>query len=149
MTFPEIEPWVPLSDLMSLPRQERIAYVRKNLATPRGNARQRHVTLDEFALAVGAPDRQAPMRWESGTTPRDYADRIAALTPYPAAAFGADGEAELVRETLGSRLRELEETVARADDVLRLERILTAAIRLLATGDVEAALRVLPAEEAQ
>lgn len=101
------------------------------------------MTLDEFAEAVGAPNRQAPIRWEKGGTPRDYAKQIAALTPYPPAAFGADGEAELVRETLGSRLRALEETAVRVEDLGRVETVLREAIVLLANGDAQAALRAL------
>lgn len=97
------------------------------------------MTLDEFAEAVGAPNRQAPIRWEKGGTPRDYAVQIAALTPYPPAAFGADGEAELVRETLGRRLQALEDEALRVEDLGPVLRVL----HLLATGNRAEALRVL------
>lgn len=91
-----------------LPRGDRVLYVRKNLANTRDSSREPWLNQDEFAAAVGAPGRQGPIRWESGGTPRDYAAKIAELTPYPAEAFGADGEAELVRSMLGNRLESLE-----------------------------------------
>lgn len=98
---------------MTLDRGERIKYVRTNLASPRPNARRGYMTHDDFAEAVGAPGREGVIAWEKGRTPRDYAEKIAVLTPYPAAAFGAPGEAELVRETLGIRLAAVEDEVAR------------------------------------
>lgn len=94
-----------------MPLAQRIRFVRMNLATQR-RGRLAHMSLDEFAEAVGAKDRHRPMAWEKGQTPRDYARRIAALTPYPAAALGADGGEELLRATLGARLRALEGEVS-------------------------------------
>lgn len=115
MTYPPIEEWIPLDDLLGLERGKRIAYVRKNLRSPRTGRRRPHLTLDEFADAVGAKNRQRPIDWEKGATPRDYADKIADLTPYPSEAFGAAGEAELVRQMFGRRLLVVE-------DQLRSER---------------------------
>lgn len=112
MTYQPLTDWISLDDLLSLERGKRIAYVRKNLAANRDSRGPEHLTLDEFAAIVGAKNRQRPIGWEKGETPRDYAERIAALTPYPPAAFGAPGEAELLRQTYGRRLRELEEKVA-------------------------------------
>jgi hypothetical protein len=113
--------WLPLEDLLGLPLGDRIRYVRTNLATPRATARNPGMSHDDFAAAVGAPDRGAPIGWEKGRVPRAYRERIAALTPYPPAAFGGAGEAELVRETLGRRLRLLEAEVGergRVQDLL-------------------------------
>lgn len=96
---------------MTLP--ERIRFIRKNLVPARQKpGRSPHMTLDEFAVAVGAPDRHGPMAWEKGRTPRDYASQIARLTPYPSAAVGGDGGEELLRNTLGTRLRALEAKVS-------------------------------------
>jgi hypothetical protein len=120
VSFAPLRGWVPLEELMGLSLAERIRYVRENLPTSRPRARNPHMSHDDFAAAVGAPDRQAPMRWEKGGRPRAYADKIAELTPYPPAAFGAPGEAELVRETLGLRLRRLEATVAELDQTQEL-----------------------------
>lgn len=111
MALQPLEPWVSLEVLMGMPLSARVMYVRKNLATPRGGTRHPYMTHDDFAEAVGATNRKTPITWEKGTKPRDYAARIAALTPYPATAFGAAGEADLVQASLGSRLESLEETV--------------------------------------
>lgn len=108
MTFKPIAPWVPLEELMSLPRGERIKYVRENLKRPIPGGKFPHLNQDEFAVAVGGKDRHGPIRWEKGGVPRDYAGAIAALTPYPPAAFGADGEAELVQELFATRLARVE-----------------------------------------
>lgn len=112
MTFRPRVAWQPLDVLMGMSIGDRVKYVRTNLATDRPRARREYLTHDEFAQAVGAPERQSVIRWEKGSTPKRYAERIAMLTPYPPAAFGAPGEAELVRESLGNRLREVEELVA-------------------------------------
>lgn len=112
MTFRPIEPWRSLDELLDLALNERVRYIRLNLS-PNGqqSRRVKHLTLDEFAAAVGAKNRQAPIEWEKGRTPRDYAEKIAALTPYPPAALGAPGEVELVRESFGRRLQELRDKI--------------------------------------
>lgn len=152
MTYRVLEPWVEEIVLLGMPLHERVRYVRTNLASPRKGSRDPWMSQEDFAEAVGASDRAVANRWERdgdgrASTPRSYAKKIAALTPYPPEAFGADGEAELVRRSLGTRLEALEATAAQAEDILRLERVLTEAIRSLASGDVEAALRALPARE--
>lgn len=88
---------------------ERIRFVRTNLKRKTKGGRIPYLSVDEFAQAVGATGRHRVIGWETkGETPRDYAEAIAKLTPYPPAALGADGEAELLRETYGHRLRSLE-----------------------------------------
>lgn len=105
--------WIPLADLMLKPLPERVKYVRENLATSRERSSNPYLSHDDFAQVVGAGQRSSAIRWEkpraeNGSAPRRYAQAIAALTPYPKEAFGAPGEAELVQETLGLRLRSLE-----------------------------------------
>lgn len=110
VTYRRLAPWPPLEDFMDMSLPERIKFVRLNL-TPRKRkktGRVPYLTLDEFATAVGATDRHGPMAWEKGRTPRDYAERIAALTPYPPSAVGGEGVEELLRDILGRRLRALE-----------------------------------------
>lgn len=139
MTYQPLTEWISLDDLLSLERGKRIAYVRKNLAAKRDGRAPEHLTLDEFAAAVGAKNRQRPIGWEKGETPRDYAERIAALTPYPPAAFGAPEEAELVRQTYGRRLEQLEARVAqlvtRDDLVEATEKLRTQLLRSQANSD--------------
>lgn len=111
VTYRNLAPWVPLDELLLMPLGKRIRYVRTNLASPGG--RNAYMNQDDFAQAVGAPDRHRVIGWEKkGERPRDYAERIAALTEYPPAALGADGEAELFEETLGRTLRSLREEIA-------------------------------------
>lgn len=99
--------------------KDRIRFIRRNLATRTKGGRTKHMTLDEFAKAVGAKDRHRPIGWEKGQTPRDYAEQIAKLTPYPSAAVGGDGEAALLRETYGHRLRSLEGEADEARSTIR------------------------------
>jgi len=126
-----------LDDLLGLDLKKRILYVRTNLATKRQGAREAHLSLDDFAAAVGAKNRQATMRWEKGATPRDYAERIAALTPYPPEAFGAAGEAEFVRESFWNRLLALEAAFRQE----REDQDLAHAALLVRLADLEEALR--------
>lgn len=125
MTYRVLTPWVPLEELLLKPLASRVAYVRMNLAPvqPAAGRRTAHLTLDEFAEATGAKNRHRPIGWESGQTPRDYAEAIAALTPYPAAALGGPGEEELFEVTLGGLLQELRAEADRNRQVL--EAILT------------------------
>lgn len=110
MTYRNLAPWIPLEELLLKPLRKRILYIRTNLAPMNGgeNRRTPYLTQDEFAIAVGAPDRHRAIGWEKkGQAPRDYAGAIAALTDYPPAALGADGEEQLFEETLGGLLRSL------------------------------------------
>lgn len=107
MTYQPLTPWLPLDDLMLLSLGARIRYVRENIATQRHRRGNPFMSHDDFAKAIGT-SRQTVIRWEGGSTPRAYAERIAGLTPYPPEAFGAPGEAELVRQTFDRRLRQLE-----------------------------------------
>jgi len=94
---------------MDRPLSERIHFVRTNLKRKTKGGRIAYLSVDEFAEAVGAKSRHRVIGWEKrGETPRDYANSIAALTPYPPEAVGGDGEAELLRETYGHRLGLLE-----------------------------------------
>lgn len=94
---------------MDQPLGERIRFVRMNLKRKTKGGRIPYLSVDEFAEAVGATGRHRVIGWETkGETPRDYAAAIARLTPYPEEALGGDGEAELLRETYGHRLRSLE-----------------------------------------
>lgn len=115
VTFRQVAPWKPLDELMTMPLRERIGYVRRNLATGRQAAPQPYLSHDDFAAALGITNRHTPIRWERDTSPARprpvYAARIAALTPYPAAAFGAAGEEALAQESFGRRLRSLEDEV--------------------------------------
>lgn len=112
MTYQPLRTWISLDDLLSLELSNRVRYVRHNLPGEKPTPKRPHMTLDEFAAAVGAKNRYAPINWESGTRPRDYTSEIAALTPYPPEAFGAPGEAELLRQMYGRRLRQVEAEVA-------------------------------------
>ncbi len=122
MSFTPRVPWVSYADLLAMPLGDRVKYVRTNLG-PNGNVaasrRALGMNQDEFATAVGAPDRHADIRWEKGTEPRDYAERIAALTPYPAEAFLRTEEAGLSLATIDLRLRSLEPVL---DEVVGLVR---------------------------
>lgn len=103
---------MPLHELLLKPMEKRIRYIRQNLAPakPMPGRRIDHLTLDEFAEAVGANNRHRPIGWETkGEMPRDYAEAIAKLTPYPPAAVGADGAEDLFEETIGGLLRSLQE----------------------------------------
>lgn len=104
-----------------MPLADRVKYVRKNLAPWIGGSSRRAIGMnqDEFATAVGAPDRHPVIRWEKGAEPRDYAERIAALTPYPAEAFLRNEEAGLSLATIDLRLRSLEPVL---DEVVGLVR---------------------------
>lgn len=94
---------------MLLPWARRLRYIRTNLAPQEGAEGRRvpHLTLDEFAIATGAKDRHRPIGWERGQRPRDYAEAIASLTPYPPAAVGGSGAEELFADTVSALLREL------------------------------------------
>lgn len=96
------EEWINIDVLMGMALPERVRYVRENL----------EMSQPAFAKAVGASSREIVSRWERldrPSRPRNYAAKIAGLTPsYPPQAFGAEGEAELVRTSLGTRLRALE-----------------------------------------
>lgn len=141
MTFQPREPWIPLDDLLSLELKQRVRYVRQNLPAPKPRVKPEHMTLDEFADAVGAKNRQAPINWEAGRTPRDYASKIAELTPYPAEAFGAPGEAELLRQTYGRRLQAVEAELEQE----RVDRNLGLAVLAGRLADLEDALeRAVP-----
>lgn len=112
VTYRKLAPWPPLEDFLDKPLGERIRLVRMNLKRKTKGGRIPYLSVDEFAEAVGATSRHRVIGWETkGETPRDYAEIIAKLTPYPAAALGADGEADLLRETYGRRLRSLEDDV--------------------------------------
>lgn len=104
-----MKPWIPIEDLMGMSIHERVSYIRRNLQSTKPKAPQEHMSHADFAKAVGSSNEKVAFRWEATSTPKRFAARIAALTPYPAAALGATGETELVRETLGSRLRALED----------------------------------------
>lgn len=109
VTYRELDPWKPLDEIVLLPIGKRIRYIRTNLTfqeTPAGR-RFPYLTLDEFAAATGAKDRHRPIGWEKGQRPRDYAEAIAELTPYPAAAVGGAGAEELFADTVAALLREL------------------------------------------
>lgn len=113
MTFRPLAPWIPLDDLLAKPLYARVKYVRENLATSRDRSQNPYLSHDDFAAAVGSTQRGSAIRWEKprvekGSAPKRYAKAIAKFTPYPPEAFGAPGEAELVQETLGRRLRLLE-----------------------------------------
>lgn len=104
---------------MALPRHERIKYVRTNLPSPRDGSRVNYMTHDDFAKAVGASSRTTTIRWESGTEPTQFAQAIAALTPYPPAAFGGEGAEALFEESTLRRLRSLEKDVREAVSLAR------------------------------
>ncbi len=109
VTYRKLKPWPPLDDFMAMKLPDRIAFIRKNLATKKKGGRIPYMTLDEFAEAVGATGRHRPIGWEKGQTPRDYAAKIAALTPYPPGAVGGDEEEEVEEATTARRLRSLED----------------------------------------
>lgn len=112
MTYRNLAPWPPVDEFVLMPLADRIKFVRTNLERPTKGGRVKHLTLDEFAAAVGAKDRARPIGWEKGQKPRDYAKAIAELTPYTEAAFGGSGAEALVEESLGRRLRSLTGEVA-------------------------------------
>lgn len=98
MTFDDLG-WLPFADFLELPLGQRVKYVRTQLG----------LTQDEFARAVGTSSgRQAVIGWEKGREPRDFAEGIAGLTPYPAAAFRRSEEGAISLATLDLRLRSLE-----------------------------------------
>lgn len=104
MTESDPEEWIEIDVLLGMPLPNRIKYVRTNLK----------MGQVAFAATVGTSGREIVSRWERVERPtrpgKTYAEAIAALTPeYPPEAFGAEGEAELVRRSLGTRLRRLEE----------------------------------------
>lgn len=109
VTFRPLSPWVPEEVLMSMSLGARVKYVRTNLANDRPGAHVPYMTHDDFVTAVGASNAKTPITWEKGSSPRDaYAAKIAALTPYRAAAFGAAGEIDLMRELFEHRLERTE-----------------------------------------
>ena len=101
----------------------RVKYVRDNLVASRNGDQPRRVkglTQDEFAHAIGAKDRHAVIPWEANKRePRDYAERIAALTPYPAEAFLRNEEAGVSLATIDLRLRSLETALDEAGGLMR------------------------------
>jgi hypothetical protein len=106
VTYRNLAPWKPLDELLLMPLAKRILYIRKNLAG--AGRRVSYMNQDEFAAAVGAKDRHRVIGWETkAETPRDYTKQISDLTPYPPAALGGEGEAELFEETLDLTLRSL------------------------------------------
>lgn len=134
MTYRNLAPWIPLDEFLLAPMGRRMKYVRTNLgpAKPKPGRRTRYLTHDEFAAAVGAKSRDRPIAWEKGQAPRDYAEEIAKLTPYPAEAFGAAGAEELFEVTIGGTLRSLRDEADGARLVLRavLEALATNGIRV-------------------
>lgn len=117
---------------------DRVKYVRDNLVASHNGSRSlraKGLTQDEFARAIGAKDRHAVIPWEANARePRDYFERIAALTPYPAEAFLRNGDqAGVSLVTIDLRLRRLEAKVDEAagksaDSLLALERMIARGI---------------------
>lgn len=93
-----------------------------------------------LGLDLGMSDGSQVTKWLNGTTKRVMLERhlrhLPELLSTPKDYFRDN-------RTTADRLGELEETAARAEDLQRLERVLTEAIEFLANGDAPAALRVL------
>ena len=123
MTLTPREPWIRYADLLERKLGARVKYVRDNLVAGHNGNRPRRVkglTQDEFAHAIGAKDRHAVIPWEAhNREPRDYAERIAALTPYPAEAFLRTEDAGLSLATIDLRLRSQETVLAEVVALVR------------------------------
>ncbi len=103
-----------------MPRNERFALVRTNLANPNPRSRLAHMSHEEFGKALGLSGRTRPIAWEREVEPdHPHPETIALLakiTGYPAPTFGGAEEAELVRVTFVHRLEVLEAQAGWARD---------------------------------
>lgn len=133
-------PLLTLDDFLTLTLPDRIAW----LHGPDGP--QGKLSHDRFAAILGT-SRQTVIGWERAGGPEPqakYRMALAEVSGFPAEAFSRRLAEALVAETVGSRLRSLEDQAVRVVDLQPVLRVL----QLLATGKRSEALRVLTEEVA-